>query len=46
MEVLLGDDLELSLDIHIMAEDFRPEYSGFQLFTCLVLQPHYHGPGI
>lgn len=35
MEAALGDDPELSLDLHILAEDFRPEYAGFQLFACL-----------
>ena len=35
MEVALEDGLEMSLDIHILAEDFGPEYAEFQLFTCL-----------
>ena len=35
MEVALGDDRELSMDSHILAEEFGPEYADFQLFTCL-----------
>lgn len=35
MEAALGGDPELSLDINILAGDFRPEYAEFQLFTCL-----------
>ena len=46
MEVALEDGLEMSLDIHILAEGFGLEYAEFQLFTCLSPENAKGTPGL